>query len=58
MGWQGGGTVSYTQLCDDLLRTIKVTKSGSREDLLIAAREAKEEFGVDVIGLGLSLIHI
>ena len=37
--------------CDDLLRTIKVTKAEAGEDLLIAAREAKE-FGVDVIVLG------
>lgn len=38
--------------CDDLLRTIKVTKSDSNEDLLEAAREAAAEFGVDVIVLG------
>ena len=38
--------------CCDLLRTIKVTKSDSKEDLLQAAREALEEFGVDVIVLG------
>ena len=44
--------LAHKYRCDDLLRTIKVTKSGSREDLLIAAREAKEEFGVDVIVLG------
>lgn len=38
--------------CDHLLRTIKVTKSDSNEDLLEAAREALQEFGVDVIVLG------
>ena len=38
--------------CDDLLRTIKVTKSDADDDLLEAAREAKQEFGVDVIVLG------
>jgi len=38
--------------CDDLLKTIKVTKSDSNEDLLSAAKEAVQEFGVDVIVLG------
>lgn len=38
--------------CDDLLRTIKVTKSDSNEDLLEAAREAMKEFCVDAIVLG------
>lgn len=38
--------------CDDLLRTIKVTKSDDKEDLLEAAKRAREEFGVDVIVLG------
>lgn len=38
--------------CDDLLRTIKVTKSDSREDLLQAAKSALKEFSVDVIVLG------
>ena len=37
---------------DDLLRTIKVTKSDENEDLLEAAKEAKAEFGVDAIVLG------
>lgn len=38
--------------CDDLLRTIKITKSDEKEDLLEASREAVKEFGVDVIVLG------
>lgn len=38
--------------CCDMLRTIKVTQSDSKEDLLAAAKEALEEFGVDVIVLG------
>lgn len=38
--------------CGELLRTVKVTKSDSREDLLDAAREAIKEFGVEVIVLG------
>lgn len=38
--------------CDDLLRTIKVTASDSKEDLLEAAKEAKKGFGVDVIVSG------
>lgn len=38
--------------CDALLRTIKITKSDEKEDLLEASREAVKEFGVDVIVLG------
>lgn len=38
--------------CDDLLRTIKVTKSDDKDDLLEAARQAREEFCVDAIVLG------
>ena len=38
--------------CDHLLRTIKVSRSDDKEDLLAAAREAIQEFGVDVIVLG------
>lgn len=38
--------------CDDLLRTIKVSRSDDKEDLLKAAQEARKEFGVDVIVLG------
>lgn len=38
--------------CDALLRTIKVTKSEEKEDLLEAAKLARQEFGVDVIVLG------
>lgn len=38
--------------CDDLLRTIKITKSDSRQDLLEAAKSAVREFCVDVIVLG------
>lgn len=38
--------------CGELLRTVKVTKSDGREDLLEAAREAVKEFGVEVIVLG------
>ncbi|WP_035224706.1 MULTISPECIES: aspartate/glutamate racemase family protein [Acidaminococcus] len=38
--------------CDDLLKTIQVTKSDSNEDLLLAAERALQEFGVDVIVLG------
>lgn len=44
--------LAHKYRCGDLLRTIKVTESDSREDLLAAAREAKNEFGVDVIVLG------
>lgn len=38
--------------CDALLRTVKVTKSDDKEDLLVAAKAALQEFGVDVIVLG------
>lgn len=38
--------------CYDMLRAIKVTRSDSKEDLLDAAKEAVQEFGVDAIVLG------
>lgn len=38
--------------CDDLLRTIAVTKSDDQEDLLEAAKTALQGFCVDVIVLG------
>lgn len=44
--------LAHKYRCDDLLRTIKVTKSGSQEDLLEAAREALKEFSVDAVVLG------
>ncbi len=44
--------LAHKYRCDDLLRTIKVTKSDSNEDLLEAAREAVKEFCVDAIVLG------
>lgn len=44
--------LAHKYRCDDLLRTIKVTESGSNEDLLKAAREALNEFCVDAIVLG------
>lgn len=37
---------------DDKLRTIKVSRDDSKEALLDAAKEARKEFGVDVIVLG------
>ncbi len=43
---------AHKYYADDLLRTIKAPKGGSKEDLLAAAREAKQETGVDVIVLG------
>lgn len=44
--------LAHKYRCGDLLRTVKVAKSGDREDLLSAARSAAEEFGVDAIVLG------
>lgn len=44
--------LAHKYRCGDLLRTIKVSKSDDKEDLLQAAREALGEFGVDVIVLG------
>ena len=44
--------LAHKYRCDDLLRTIKVSKSDADEDLLAAAREAAKEFCVDVIVLG------
>lgn len=44
--------LAHKYRCDDLLRTIKVTKSDDKEDLLCAGQEALKEFGVDVIVLG------
>lgn len=38
--------------CDDLLHTMKATKSDSNEDLLEASKEAVKEFGVDCIVMG------
>jgi allantoin racemase len=38
--------------CNDLLKTIKVSKSDNEDDLLQAAKEAIEEANVDVIVLG------
>lgn len=38
--------------CNDLLKTIKVSKSDDNDDLLKAAKEAVDEFNVDSIVLG------